>query len=480
MLPSLGLSLVLLAAQGSSHHAIAPSVTKGSVNTASGRVPYKATASQINLLGDNGEVECRMFYVAYEKETTEKRPVTFCFNGGPGSASLWLHMGGMGPKRAPMPDDGSLPRPPYNVEDSDSSWLDFTDLVFIDAPNTGYSRIARNDLNSKYLGVRPDISAFTNFIKKWLSEHNRWDSPLFIAGESYGGIRGSGLTKSLFDAGIAVHGFISISGVNHYMTLREQRGNVIPYIGFFPTFTATAWYHKKLNPRFKTVEQAVEESKKFVAEEYGNALLKGDSLTPAERDRIATKMAELSGLSKKFCLDANLKVSPFTFFKELLRDQGLSLGRYDSRLLAKEETKIGNQQANDPSDDAITPPFLSTVSSYLNQTLGVKTNLEYHVFGPVRPWTEQQGSYSETASDLRNVLSANKHLRVLYMCGYYDMACPFYATIYSVNQMGLDAETRSRISYAYYPAGHMMYTEKGSRAKFHSDAKKFVEECLRG
>ena len=456
--------------------------TKHMVHLPSGDLKYTAVADQLPLRNDAGEVECRMFSVSYLKDGADPstRPVTFAFNGGPGSATLWLHMGALGPKRAPMNDDGSLPKPPYAAVDNKETWLDFTDVVVIDAPGTGYSRIARQDLATKYFGVQQDIAAFTKFIKEWLKVHERWRSPLFVAGESYGGIRGSGLSNSLFRAGIAINGFVSISGTSNFMTLDGMRGNDTTYIGFLPSMAACAWYHHKLAPRFKSVEATVKECEDWIDKEYAPALQRGDSLSESEQDHIAAKMSEFLGISKEYCRGSNLRVTERAFFRELLRDQKLTIGRYDGRLTGKEETMIGERGSGDPSDDATTAPFTASINDYLERDLEIKTDLDYLNSGNVGPWQENEGSYSETASDLRRTLARNQHFRVLYCCGYYDLACPLNATIYTVNHMGLDPETRSHVSFAYYPAGHMMYIEKSSRIKFHDDVKRFEEECLAG
>ncbi|MBS1702058.1 MAG: peptidase S10 [Armatimonadetes bacterium] len=461
---------------------IPTSVTHHTISLPSGSLKYTATAAQIPLRNDSGEVECRMFYVAYTKddEDISKRPVTFAFNGGPGSATMWLHMGALGPKRAPMPDDGSLPAAPYTAVDNPDTWLDFTDVVVIDAPGTGYSRLANQSLASKYYGVRQDIQAFTEFVRGWLKEHHRWTSPLFIAGESYGGIRGSGLSASLVNAGIGVNGFISISGTSSYMTIRGMRGNDSPYIGFFPSMAACAWYHHKLAARFKTVDQVLKEAQQFVDTEYVSALERGDSLSDQEKEHIATKMSEFLGISKEYCLGANLSVNVGAFFKELLRKEGLMIGRYDGRLTGREETKVGDRGLGDPSDDATTPPFTSTINDYLDRELGIKTDLTYLNSGRVRPWSEDEGVYSETATDLSHLLLRDPHFHVMYCCGYYDLACPLNATVYTVNHMGLDKETRKQISFQFYPAGHMMYIEKSSRQKLHDDAKAFEKMVLSG
>ncbi len=462
------------------NYEVPTSVTHHTAILPSGPVDYTATAAQIPLRNDAGDVECRMFYVAYTKDGADPshRPVTFAFNGGPGSATMWLHMGALGPKRAPMNDDGTLPTPPYAPVDNPDTWLDFSDVVLIDAPGTGLSRIMRPDLASKYFGLTPDIAAFTNFVRDWLGVHHRWSSPLFIAGESYGGIRGSGLSASLFRSGIAVSGFVSISGTSNLLTLDGMRGNDTTYIGFLPSMAACAWYHHKLAPRFKSAPQVVKETQDWIDKEYANALERGDSLTPQEKDHVAAKLSEYLGLSKQYCLGANLRIRESSFFRELLRDQALTIGRYDGRLTGREELTIGDRGDGDPSDDATTAPFTTALNDYLDRDLKVKTQMRYLAFGNVYPWTEAQGGYSETASDLRHVLARNPHFHVLYCCGYFDLACPLNATIYTVNHMGLDPESRSRVSFQYYPAGHMMYIEKTSRKKLHDDVKAFEASCL--
>jgi len=460
---------------------IPTAVTHHALAAPSGPFNYTATAEQIPLKSDTGEVECRMFCVAYTKDGADplSRPVTFAFNGGPGSATLWLHLGALGPKRAPMNDDGSLPKPPYRAVDNADTWLDFTDVVVIDAPACGFSRLLKPEFGPKYFGLNPDIQAFTSFIHKWITIHNRWSSPLFVAGESYGGIRGSGLSDSLFQDGIAIDGFISISGSSNFMTLGGLRGNDLGYMGFLPSFAACAWYHHKLSPKFKDVGALVLETQKWIDNEYGPALLRGDSLSPSEKDHIAAKLSEYTGLTKEYCLGSNLRVNDFQFFSELLREQGLMIGRYDGRLVGKQEFKVAAlSSGDDPSDEAVSAPFTASINSYLINDLQVKTDLPYLPSGNLTSWNMGDGSFPETASRLRNVLTRNPHFRVLYCCGYFDLACPLNATMYTVNHMGLDPESLARVSYKYFPAGHMMYIEKSSRAKLHDDVKQFEADCL--
>jgi carboxypeptidase C (cathepsin A) len=457
---------------------VASSTTKHTITLGGTPLAYTAIAAQVPLRNDNGEVECRMFSVSYLKDDAKNRPVTFAFNGGPGSATMWLHMGALGPKRAPLNDDGTIPNPPFAAVDNQDTWIDFTDVVVIDAPGTGFSRIARPDLATKYFGVQQDISAFTNFVREWLTIHHRWNSPIFIAGESYGGIRGSGLSGSLLRAGIAVSGFVSISGTSNFMTLDGMRGNDLPFIGFLPSEAACAVYHKKSH--IKDAPTAVKDAQEFIDKEYASALERGDSLSPAEKDHIATRLSELLGISKKYCLGSDLRVTERQFFRELLRDESLSIGRYDGRLTGKEEIQVGERGSGDPTDDNTTAPVTTSLNGYLEDDLGIKTDLTYLNSGNVRPWQEPEGGYSETASDLRNALAKNPHFRVLYCCGYFDLACPLEATIYTVNHMGLDAESRSRISFQYFPAGHMMYIEKTSRKKLHDNVASFEAATLAG
>lgn len=460
---------------------IQKSTTNHSIALPAGTVNYTATAAQLPIRNEKGEVECRMFYVAYTKDgaNAHTRPVTFAFNGGPGSATLWLHLGALGPVRVPFADDGTLPKPPYTGVTNNDSWLDFTDVVCIDAPNTGYSRVEKPELGSKFFGVRQDISAFTQFIKSWLKENNRFGSPVFLAGESYGGIRGSGLSDSLFDSGVAVNGFISISGTSNFMTLDGMRGNDTTYMSFLPSMAATAMYHKKLNPKFKDTGALVKEVQDWIDKEYAAALARGDSLTDKEKDHIAAKLSEYTGLSKEYCLGSNLKITEWQFFNELLRDKRTSIGRYDARITGLNEQSEGGRGGDDPSNEAVGPPYTAVINDYLTNDLNVKTQLTYNNFGDVGNWDMPQGGYAETASDLRRVIARNPFFHVMYACGYYDLACPLNGTVFTVNHMGLNPEQRSRIQFDYYPAGHMMYIEKSSRKKLHDDAKAFVENALK-
>ncbi|MBX3095807.1 MAG: hypothetical protein KF812_03000 [Fimbriimonadaceae bacterium] len=477
-------SLALLIAAGVSgaqgFNEIKPVTDTRTAQLASGPFTYNVTAEQLPLRSDTGDVEVRMFYVAYEKKDADpsKRPVMFCFNGGPGSATIWLHMGVLGPKRVPLAPDGGMLPPPYQAVDNRESWIDIADIVAVDAPATGFSRLAPGVQGSRFFGVRQDIAAFTRFVQGWLTKHNRWRSPIFIAGESYGGIRGSGLTASLFDAGIAINGFISISGTSNYQTLRAARGNDLFYTSFIPTMATTAFYHKKLNNRFRTVEQVSEEVVKFVEGEYLIALNKGDALPQQEKERIAARLSEFLGISKEYCLGANLRPSLGAYYRELLKDDRLQFGRLDSRMVGLVETATGGGGGGDPSDEIMTPAYTVAANDYLRRELGIETEMPYLNYGPVRPWAEPEGSYAETASDLRGTIEINPYLRVLYCMGYYDLACPYYATIFTVNHMGLTEKSRSQISYAYYPAGHMMYNETFSRVKMHADVKQFVEMAL--
>lgn len=477
--PLLALLLVL---QG--HHAQGfddpPVETKHSITIHGQKIAYTATAGYIPIRNTEGEIQGRMFFVAYSKDGADaaKRPVTFAYNGGPGSASLWLHLGTIGPRRAQMNDDGSLPKPPYHLVDNQESWLPETDIVMIDAMGTGYSRLAKKDYANAFYGPQADISSFGEFIREYLSKYHRFSSPVFIAGESYGGIRSAGLSDYLLDHGTALSGVIIVSGTMNFQTLDSARGNDLPYIGFFPSFATVAWYHKKLSPEMqaKSVEEVAHEAESFASGEYANALQRGSSLSDTEKEQVAKRMSELTGLKETYILQSHLRVPEFRFFKELLRDEGLTTGRYDARLTGKDATEAGNGPEYDASDVAVTPVFYSCMADYLSGELGYVSDLKYRMWNEDRAgWPDNSDGYLDTSDSLRQALNKNPYMKVMFCCGWYDLACPYFATRYSVNHMDLGAKQMANISFHYYPAGHMMYIEKSARESLSKDVATFIE-----
>ena len=331
-----------------------------------------------------GEIEARMFFTSYTLVGgSSRRPMTIAFNGGPGSASVWLHMGVIGPKRVKMNADGTMPAPPYELVDNDATWLTQSDLVFVDPVGTGYSRAAKPELAQKFFGLQGDIESVGEFIRMYLTRYERWTSPLFLAGESYGTTRASALSGYLIGRGIAFNGIILISTIMNFETTAFAAGNDLPYTLFLPSYASTAWYHKKLpkDMQSQSVQHVVAEAESFSSGEYTLALEKGDRLTGAERQAVIAKLSRFTGLDPEFLDNANLRVSLNLFRKELLRSERRSIGRLDSRFKGYDTSNVSESPDYDASESAIRPPYTSTFNNYVRSELGYKTDSEYYVLG---------------------------------------------------------------------------------------------------
>ncbi|MGH9823832.1 MAG: S10 family peptidase, partial [Blastocatellia bacterium] len=445
---------------------------------------YTATAGLMPLKDENGSVEAHIFYIAYTLDDVDhaKRPLTFAFNGGPGSASIWVHLGCMGPKRIKMQADGGMPAPPYHLEDNPYTWLDQTDLVFIDPVGTGYSRPAKPELGKKFWGLQGDIASVGQFIRLYMTEYDRWVSPLFLAGESYGTTRSAGLAGYLIDHGVAFNGIILISTVLNFETLLPARGNDLPYILYLPSFTSTAWYHKKLPSEMqqKSVEEVVAESEKWAGTDYVIALQRGDSLTPQERQDVINKLAAFTGLDKGLIDDANLRITGALFEKNLLHGEKKTTGRLDSRFVGVDELAIGTRPEFDPSSVAIRPPFTAMFSNYIKTELNYKSDLEYYALGGgVRGWDwGSDNRFADTSEALRSAFAQNPDMKLFVAMGYYDLATPLFAVQYTLNHMNINAGLKHNISEGYYEAGHMMYIDNKSIAKLRRDVSTFIDSAV--
>lgn len=457
--------------------------TKHTISIGGQTLHYTATAGLLPVKNNSGELQAKMFFVAYTLDGTDhnKRPVLFAFNGGPGSSSVWLHLGALGPRRALMNDDGSLPKPPFRVADNTETWLPATDVVMVDAIGTGYSRTTSSG-DRQFYGLEGDLRGFTSGIKSYISLEKRWPSPVFVAGESYGGTRVAGLSQSLLQDGIAANGIISISGVMNFMTLDGGQGNDIPYLSFFPSEAAVAWYHKKLSPKLQslTVDQVYAEAEKFTEGEYADALNRGGSLPADRRSHIVKRMSELLGLSEKFIERANLRIDEGEFMAELLRNEYMSVGRYDGRLTGRLVSGNGTRPDFDASDAAVEPVFTSAFNQYIGGELNYHSDDPYRITGynVIGGWDfgGRQG-YPDTSARMRQALIQNPHMKILLCCGYYDLACPVYGMKYTINHLGVAPELKNNVSFAYYPAGHMMYIEKSSREKLVKDITAFIKSA---
>jgi carboxypeptidase C (cathepsin A) len=449
---------------------------------------YLVTTGLMPIKNANGDTEARMFYMAYTllpKSPAAQRPLMFSFNGGPGSSSVWLHLGALGPKRTRMRDDGAMPPPPFQLVDNEHTWLDKTDLVFIDPVGTGYSRAARPELASKFFSLQGDLDSVGEFIRMYLTRNERWPSPLFLVGESYGTTRAAGLAGLLIDKGIAFNGVLLVSTVLNFQTLLFGQGNDLPYLLMLPSYTATAWYHKKLSAdlQSKPLRAVLDEAEKWTAHELTVAYGKGDALTPQERAAVIDKMARYTGLGKEFIANHNLRVELGRFNKELLRDQQRTTGRLDSRFKGIDSTAGDSRPEFDPSMSAIRAPYTATFNNYVRTHLGYKTDAEYYILGGgvTAPWNfGVNNGFADTSNALRNAFAKNPYLKVFAAFGYYDMATPYYAAEYTLNHSNLDATHRAQITRAYYEAGHMMYIESKSLAKMKQDVDKFIDSAWNG
>jgi carboxypeptidase C (cathepsin A) len=459
-----------------------PVVTEHQIRLNGNLLRYHVATGKMPIRKDAGEAEGEIFYMAYTLDGAEgdSRPLTFSFNGGPGSASVWLHLGMLGPKRVPMLADGGMPAPPYRLVDNEYSWLDLTDMVFIDPVGTGFSRPSSPDKGKEFWGLDQDIRSVAEFIRLYLTRQKRWSSPLYLIGESYGTTRAAGLSGYLVDrSGVAFNGVILVSSVLNFQTNRFTEGNDLPYMTYLPTYTATAWYHKKLEPELQAdLTKTLEEVKTWAVDRYWVALAKGASLTPEERLRTVAALSRYTGLSEEFIDRADLRVEAGRFRKELLRDEKLTVGRLDSRFVGMDRDSAGEEYEFDPSMAAIRPPYTAAFNDYVREELGYESDLHYWILGGgIGRWDfGDQGRFPDTSKALRDAMLRNSYMKVFVASGYYDMATPFFGTEYTVSHLGVPESLRGNLRIEEYEAGHMMYIHEGSLAKMKNDITLFYQE----
>lgn len=460
-----------------------PSVTHHEILVNGKKLNYTATVGRMPFKDEKEEIEAQMFYMAYTLDGAAPgtRPLMFSFNGGPGSPSVWLHLGALGPKRVKM-EDGQFAQPPHQLVDNDYTWLEHTDLVFIDPINTGFSRAKTKEIGAKHLGVQGDIESVSEFIRLYISRNERWNSPLFLVGESYGTLRSAGISGHLIDRGIAFNGIVLVSSILNYQTARFVKGNDLPFVLFLPTYAATAHYHGAI-PKRKNLRGFLREVEKWAIGEYASLLAKGDSVTPAERRRMTAQLAKYTGLRPAFIEQSNLRINIHAFCKELLREKKRTVGRIDSRFVGIDGDHTSQNVEHDPSISALMPPYVSTFNQYVRQELGYKTDLEYFVFNKVIGewnWGSAGQGMPDTSEALRKALSKNPHMKVYIASGFYDLATPHFATEYTLNHMGLDASLRGNFETGEYEAGHMMYVHGPSLEKLTQDIGRFIQSAWPG
>jgi carboxypeptidase C (cathepsin A) len=458
--------------------------TSHSITIGGEAIKYTSRAGTMVMRDEDGTPRASIFFVAYTRDGADpaKRPVTFTFNGGPGSSSVWLHMGALGPKRVVYKDDtGAAATPPYRTTDNDLSVLDVTDLVFIDPVTTGYSRAIPPKDDQKFHGVDADIKSVGEFIRLWTTRNQRWISAKYLAGESYGTTRAAGLSGWLQEQGFYVNGIILMSSILNFQTARFDSGNDLPYILFLPSYTATAWYHKKLPADLQSagLEKAIAESESFALGEYTAALMKGDRISDAERQSVVGKLARLTGLSAQYIEQTNMRVRIDRFDKELLREKRRTVGRLDSRFSGIDVDAAGERPEYDPSMAAIMGEYTAVLNDYVRRELKFESDLPYEILTDrVRPWSYDRNSnrYVDVAETLRAAMSENPILKVFVANGYYDLATPFAATRYTFARMALDPELRKNVTMDYYEAGHMMYIDRKAHQRLREGIVRFIRE----
>jgi carboxypeptidase C (cathepsin A) len=475
------------AADKEEHYDVAevpPVVTHHQITLKGKTLSYTATAGRLPIKRDDGKTEAEMFFVAYTLDGQEagKRPLTFSFNGGPGSASVWLHMGALGPKRVVLQANGFMPAAPYRLEDNPDTLLDRSDIVMVDAMATGYSRAANAELTKKFLGVKGDVQAFGEFIRLYTSRYDRWSSPLFLLGESYGTTRAAGIAGYLADHGIAFNGVTLLSMALDFQTLEWNKSNDLPYFLLVPTFNMIAGYHHKLAADLtEDMAKTREEVVRWSSNEYALALGKGDAMTPEEHRKIVEQLARYIGLRPEVVEAHNMRIDVPTFTRELLLDQKLVVGRLDGRFSSPDP---GGDHFYDPTGSAILPPYTSAFNNYLRTELSYKSDMPYRVFAYDQPgfqkweWGNAVEGFPSTAGGLRSAMIKNPYMKILVMEGYYDLATPFTAANWTMDHLDLGPQSRQNISYATYKSGHMVYVDRAEHDKMKRDLVEFMEKCL--
>jgi carboxypeptidase C (cathepsin A) len=472
------------------HHDEELVVTRHEATIGGAVVPYTATAGRILLREEEGKKRASFFFVSYHREGIEDpatRPIVFAFNGGPGSSSVWLHLGLLGPVRVDMHDDALPVASPGKLIPNEGSLLDLADLVFIDPVSTGFSRAIPEEEAKEFHHFKRDIESVGDFIRLYLTRFGRWASPKFLIGESYGTTRSAGLSGYLLDRhGIALNGVMLVSSVLNFQTIAIDRttggfyrGNDLPYVVYLPSYAASARYHGRLAPELqeRPLADFLSEVEEFAVTEYAAALLSGSRLAADRRTEIADRLAQYTGLSAQFVARSDLRIEMQHFCKELLRDEGRTVGRLDARYRGVDRYRVGSHLEHDASLDALTGPYTSALNDYVRRTLEYESDLPYEILTErVMPWSYEdfENAFVDVSETLRGAMTRNPAMRVFVANGYYDLATPFSATRYTFDHLGLDPELEGNVSMGYYEAGHFMYVHTPSLLRLRADLGEFI------
>jgi carboxypeptidase C (cathepsin A) len=470
-----------------------PVVTRKSITVRGQTINYTAHAGMLPIRNnETNAIEGGMYYVSYTKDGANPgtRPITFVFNGGPGSSTVWLHLGAFGPKKVRLLPDGSAPPPPYNFEDNQYTLLDQTDLVFLDPIGTGYSRAASQQLGTKFWGLEEDLRSVQEFIRLYLTRYDRMGSPKFLAGESYGTTRAAGLAGTLADAGIALNGVTLLSTVLNFGYSSQTRGNDLGFINFIPTYAATAWFHKKLPADLQrmTLSELTSQAEKWATTDYASALIKGNKIAPAEYRTAVEQMARFTGLKPEVIELNDLRVPLQVFNSELLEDQRKTVGRLDTRFtgfaaLVAGGGRIGGAPGiGDPSEVVIRNTFTPVLTDYNRRELNYKNEDPYYILGGgIGQWNYPQNQYATVVPNLERAFAKNPYMKLFVAEGYYDGATPYAAVEYTLSHMSVDPSVaKNNIMVERYAAGHMMYIDEPSMKKLRADLLRFYDNATRG
>jgi carboxypeptidase C (cathepsin A) len=452
------------------------SVTKHSIQLDGNTLNYTAIAGFLPIMDESGKTEANMFFVAYikEQEDATATPITFAFNGGPGSSSVWLHLGCLGPKRVILQEDKG---PPYTLVDNKYTWLDLSDIVLIDPIGTGFSYVVDKSHEKDFFDVRKDIDSVGNFIRLFLTKYKRWSSPKYLVGESYGTLRAVGLLDYLpNEYGIKIDGVVLISSALNFEMITFKRGNDLPYVLYLPSYTAAAWYHKKLSSDLQAdLPKTLKEVQKWADNEYLVLLAKGDNLSAGEQTKLSNKLATYTGLSCEFIRKNNFRINVFSFITELLADKGLQIGLMDSRVTSISVPPRDDYE--DPSFGAVRTTFVTALNDYLARSLDFNSVMPYKSLSmkvnSSWQWGSAAGGFVDFTSNLTKAIIANEKLKVFAAMGYYDLTTPFSTQEYTFDHLGLEPSRKKNITYSYYNSGHQVYTSEDSLKKLKTDIATF-------
>src|SRR5665213_447401 len=449
------------------------------------RIDYDAVVGNIILRDTADQPTAEIYYTAYtQRGVTDntRRPIMFAYNGGPGSSSVWVHMGLLGPRRVDIPDTTHTAPPPYHLVDNQYSMLDKADLVFIDPVGTGFSKPLGKGKGKDFWGVDKDANSLGEFVSRYLSEAGRWNSPRYIMGESYGTTRSAALAAVLQNRyHIDLNGVILLSSVLDFQTITFDAGNDEPFIMYLPSYAAVAWYHNALSNRPAELRPFLKEVEHFATTDYAQALLAGGNLSSADRAKVLDKLVQYTGLSRAYIDKANLRVNAGQFEKELLREHGLTVGRLDARFTGETGDPLSEEADYDPQSSDISSAYVSLFNQYLHEDLNYGRDKLYAMSGRVNPWDWKHGpsagwpGHTNVAVDLAQALSVNPRLHVLLNSGLYDLATPYFAAEWTMDHMGIPARVRSQITEAEYMSGHMIYVNVPALAQFKSNVAAFID-----